>query len=105
MNALDELAATLVAVRGAFDSLGVTWAVGGSLASAAYGEPRATNDVDVIVLQKLRWYRIGGETSDRQWRDIVSVVRGGALDDAHLDAIAGATGLAALLARAREAAR
>jgi hypothetical protein len=28
-----------------------------------------------ILLQKLRWYRDGGETSDRQWRDIVSIVR------------------------------
>jgi hypothetical protein len=28
-----------------------------------------------ILLQKLRWYRDGGESSDRQWRDIVSIVR------------------------------
>jgi hypothetical protein len=28
-----------------------------------------------ILLQKLRWFRLGGETSDRQWRDIVGIVR------------------------------
>jgi hypothetical protein len=28
-----------------------------------------------ILLQKLRWYRMGGETSDRQWRDILGIVR------------------------------
>jgi hypothetical protein len=155
MTEVDELATTLASLSVAFDTLGVTWAVGGSLASAAYGEPRATNDVDVVarldeegarrlgtllgddfycseesavdavrrrdsfnvidqrsflkvdvfvpasgplgegqldrrreialwgglkipvigpedvVLQKLRWFRMGGETSERQWRDIV----------------------------------
>lgn len=28
-----------------------------------------------ILLQKLRWYRKGGEVSDRQWRDIMGIVR------------------------------
>lgn len=28
-----------------------------------------------ILLQKLRWYRVGGEVSDRQWRDIAAIVR------------------------------
>jgi hypothetical protein len=39
-----------------------------------------------ILLQKLRWYRAGGETSDRQWRDIRGIVRvqGAALDRAYL---------------------
>src|SRR5688572_2426259 len=46
----DELARALIVIGTAFDTLGVTWAVGGSLASAAHGEPRATNDVDVIAL-------------------------------------------------------
>jgi predicted nucleotidyltransferase len=26
-----------------------------------------------VVLSKLRWYRLGGETSDRQWRDLLGV--------------------------------
>lgn len=28
-----------------------------------------------VLLSKLRWYRLGGETSDRQWRDLLGVVR------------------------------
>jgi hypothetical protein len=28
-----------------------------------------------ILLQKLRWYRLGGEVSDRQWRDVLGIVR------------------------------
>ena len=28
-----------------------------------------------IILQKLRWYRLGGEVSERQWSDATAVVR------------------------------
>jgi hypothetical protein len=28
-----------------------------------------------ILLSKMRWYRLGGEVSDRQWRDLLGVVR------------------------------
>ncbi|MCS6774490.1 MAG: hypothetical protein NZ693_10330 [Thermoflexales bacterium] len=28
-----------------------------------------------IVLSKLEWYRVGGETSERQWRDVVGVLK------------------------------
>ncbi len=183
----DELGATLAAVAAALDSLGVRWGIGGSVASSAYGEPRATNDVDVValldvhgareltrllgptfyadsdaaaaaaqqrrrfnvidqrsfievdifippagplgdgqlqrvvrlelmasapplpvlapedvILQTLAWYRAGGEVSERQWRDIVSVLRTAAteLDRAYLESVATATNLGGLLARA-----
>lgn len=189
MTEVEELARTLGSLRAAFDALGARWAIGGSLASAAYGEPRATNDIDVIavldercarqlgkllgddfycseeaaldavrlhdsfnvidqrsflkvdifvpppgplgeeqlkrrrdahlggadpvpilgpedvVLQKLRWFRLGGETSDRQWRDLVEVMRASDLDESYLDEVATATGLAELLERARRDAR
>ncbi|MEW5983458.1 MAG: hypothetical protein AB1806_13980 [Acidobacteriota bacterium] len=55
-----------------------------------------------ILLQKLRWYRRGGETSDRQWRDIVGIVRvqGSKLDREYLKEGAEILGVADLLARA-----
>lgn len=55
-----------------------------------------------ILLQKLRWYRAGGEASDRQWRDIRGIVRvqGRALDRDYLRANAPALGVADLLGRA-----
>jgi hypothetical protein len=28
-----------------------------------------------ILLQKLRWFRAGGEVSDRQWRDVLAIAR------------------------------
>ena len=39
-----------------------------------------------IILAKLEWYRLGGEVSERQWRDILGVLktRAGELDLAYL---------------------
>jgi len=54
------------------------------------------------VLQKLRWYRLTGGTSDRQWRDIISVLRlAPSLDQAYLDRVAATGRLDDQLARAR----
>jgi hypothetical protein len=184
----DELGLAVATLADILDAMSVCWAVGGSIASAAYGEPRATNDVDIIalltedqarsvvaklgtgfyadadaaadavrrrscfnvidnrsfikidvfvpapgpmgagqldrrceldvfpgarpvpvlgpedtVLQKLRWYRTGGEVSDRQWRDIVAVLRGvgSRLDDGYLEKISAIGDLTELLERAR----
>jgi hypothetical protein len=187
MTDVDELAAAVRKLAHAFHVLGVTWAIGGSIASVFHGEPRATNDLDVIadldeanarrlpallgesfyadqdaavqavrllrsfnvidtrtfikidifvpgpgplgvgqldrrqlahifpdgdplpvlgpedtVLQKLRWFRLTGGTSDRQWRDVLSVLRlADELDDAYLDRVAEGGDLDELLARAR----
>ena len=35
-----------------------------------------------ILLQKLRWFRVGGEVSDRQWRDVMAIIR---TQGTHLD--------------------
>jgi len=178
----------------ALETLRVEYVVGGSLASSIYGEPRATNDVDVVVnlrlehvpglvtalgedfyideemareavlrrstfnlifqpsvfkldifvarldswtreelsrgrvielevsgervalrfaspedalLHKLVWFRMGGEVSERQWRDVLGVLRvqAGALDETYLVQWAEPLGVADLLVRAmREAA-
>ena len=54
-----------------------------------------------ILLQKLRWYRLGGEVSDRQWRDIAAIVRvqAGRLDREYLREGAAVLGVSDLLTR------
>ena len=59
-----------------------------------------------ILLQKLHWYRLGGQVSDRQWRDVLSiiVVQQTRLDQEYLDQSAAREGLSQLLGQAlREA--
>lgn len=175
-------------VAAAIDSVGGEYFIGGSVASSLQGEPRATNDIDIVVsmpgsrvrafaetlgsdfevdqqmlrqalasggcanifflpmvtkvdifglgsapydeiefarrrrvrvrsagdeifikspedtiLRKLLWYREGGEVSEKQWRDVVEVLRvsGPTLDPAYLGEWASRIGVAALLERAR----
>lgn len=56
------------------------------------------------ILNKLEWYRMGGEVSDRQWNDILGVlkVRGETLDIAYLRKWAAALKVTDLLERAFE---
>ena len=171
------------------DDLGVPYFIGGSLASSVHGEPRTTNDIDIVaalrpehvepliaavrthyyvsadaardairsqgsfnlihlhkavkvdlfvagtdplnveglrirrrtrvwadpeawlfidtpehsILRKLEWYRRGGEVSDRQWRDVLSVMRvqGDRLDQDAMSAWAPRLNVTDLLERAR----
>lgn len=56
-----------------------------------------------ILLHKLVWYRDGGEVSERQWKDVLGILRVQAsrLDVAYLDRWAPTLGVADLLASAR----
>jgi hypothetical protein len=59
-----------------------------------------------ILLNKLEWYRLGGQVSDRQWNDVIGLikVRAGLLDKGYMDQWAGTLHIADLLDRAyREA--
>ena len=64
--------------------------------SAKFASPEDT------VLSKLEWYRMGGEVSDRQWRDILGVLktRAGELDLGYLRKWAAELHISDLLERA-----
>lgn len=75
-----------------------------------FGDPPASIYVDTAehsVLRKLEWFRRGGEVSDRQWRDVVAILRlqGASLDGPHLATWADRLGVTDLLERARAEAR
>jgi len=55
-----------------------------------------------VILSKLEWYRMGGEVSERQWRDILGVLktRSGELELAYLEKWAKELKVSDLLARA-----
>lgn len=60
-----------------------------------------------IILQKLQWYRLGGQVSTQQWRDILGVIKiqAEALDWTHLRSWAQALNLSNLLELAEQESR
>ena len=71
------------------------------------GEPGTDLRMDTAeftILRKLEWFRRGGETSERQWRDVVGILRtqGARLDQQELASWATRLGVADLLTRARQ---
>lgn len=76
----------------------------GRVMPLALGRARFYSPEDIVV-QKLRWFRMGGEISDQQWRDVLGVLRvSREMDAAYLDRAADAFGVRDLLERARHAA-
>lgn len=68
-------------------------------------EPERTawvTSAEDIILAKLEWFRLGGEVSERQWRDVLGVLKtqGAAIDKAYLRHWAGEIGVLDLLERA-----
>lgn len=70
-------------------------------------DPTAGLAIDVtaaegIVIENLVWFRAGGEVSDRQWRDVLGVLKAhrGRLDEAELRAWAEQMAVSDLLTRA-----
>ena len=66
------------------------------------GRSMAVDSAEDVVLHKLEWYRLGGETSDRQWTDILGVLKARRkhVDLEYLRRWALTIGVAALLTRA-----
>ena len=72
------------------------------IVSGEPGDQLYVHTPEDILLQKLRWYRLGGDVSDRPWRDVLGIVRvqGVRLDREYLDEGARRLGLEPLLTRA-----
>jgi hypothetical protein len=89
--------------QGPFERSQMSRRVAGQTAS----EPRTSFFIaspEDTVLAKLDWYRLGGGVSDRQWNDVLGVlkVQGPALDRAYLVEWAKNLGLSELLRRAMD---
>jgi hypothetical protein len=69
----------------------------------ATDQPIAVQSPEDVVLFKLHWYRLGRETSEQQWKDVLGVLKSKAeqLDEAFLDHWAAELKVADLLAQAR----
>jgi hypothetical protein len=73
-----------------------------SVTIAGLDRPISVTSPEDQVLRKLDWYRSGAEASDRQWRDVLGILRvaGDRLDLEDLRTTAAAVGLDALLEQA-----
>ncbi len=67
------------------------------------GESLVVKSPEDTVLRKLLWYRMGGDVSDRQWRDVCEVLRvsGESMEFPYLEAWASRLAIEDLLRRAR----
>jgi len=90
----------------AFDRAALERAVPVPLDPDGIGPAYPVASSEDVVLAKLEWFRAGGEVSERQWGDLLGVLRisGTSVDRRYLERMAASLGLSALLDRAsREA--
>lgn len=85
----------------AFDRQQLARRIGEQVGGAA-GERVWLLSPEDVVLAKLEWFRLGGESSERQWRDVLGVIvtQSAALDTSYLREWAGRLGVSDLLERA-----
>ena len=76
----------------------------GTLTDSQNDRPFFVESPEDVVLTKLEWYKMGGEVSDRQWRDVLGVLklRGTALELQYLLHWAAVLDINDLLERALE---
>lgn len=95
-----------VKARGEYDDLELERSV---VETIVADPPRraAVKSAEDTILRKLQWYREGGEVSDRQWGDVLGVLKaqGDRLDRAYLVRWAEHLGISDLLERAHAEAR
>lgn len=86
----------------AFDEEALRRARPESLGDAPDARPVAIASAEDIVLAKLEWFRAGGEVSERQWSDVIGVLRASAerIDRGYLRRWAEQLGVTPLLDRA-----
>jgi hypothetical protein len=69
-----------------------------------HGRAILLKSAEDTILRKLEWFRRGGEVSERQWQDVLSILAAasGHLDETHLARWSRELGVADLLERARK---
>jgi hypothetical protein len=73
----------------------------GIVVNALHNQTLFVDTAEDVILRKLEWYRRGGETSERQWRDVLAVLRlQQHLDDSYLRTWADRLDITDLLVRA-----
>ena len=93
-----------VAGSDAFDRERLTRRIAVTFSSGPQTTTLFVDTAEDTILRKLEWYRRGGESSERQWRDVLGIVSAqrGNLDRAFLREWAAMLGVADLLERVLE---
>jgi hypothetical protein len=86
----------------AFDRETLSRATAGTFSDDGAARAFSLATAEDLVLHKLAWFHAGGDVSERQWSDVVGVLRvqAGRVDLAHMRRWAAAIGVSDLLERA-----